>query len=58
MPIINEYNALTGENKSIEITDAEHAAMIANMSSNKSMSDMIAENEALKASAIGKLAAL
>jgi uncharacterized protein YjfI (DUF2170 family) len=58
MPTVNEYDALTGENTSIEITDEEYAKIVGDVSSSKSLAEIIAENEALKASAIAKLAAL
>jgi uncharacterized protein YjfI (DUF2170 family) len=58
MPTINEYDALTGENTSVEISEEEYAAMIGDVSSDKSMAEIIAENDALKASAMAKLAAL
>jgi hypothetical protein len=58
MPIINEYDAITGENTSTEITDAEFEKMVGDVEPTKSMDEIIAENEAIKASAIAKLAAL
>jgi uncharacterized protein YjfI (DUF2170 family) len=58
MPKIDNYDALTGENTSTEITDKEYAEIIGSVSSSKSLSEIIAENETLKASAIAKLAAL
>ena len=58
MPIINEYDALTGENVSIDVSDEDFQAMVGEIIPVKSMAEMIEENAQLKASAIAKLAAL
>ena len=58
MAIINEYDALTGENTEIQINDQQLAAIIGNIPISKSPVDIIAEKQALKDSAISKLAAL
>jgi hypothetical protein len=58
MPTISEYDAITGENKSTEISDAEFAEMVGEVEPAKSLDEIIAENKALKTSAIAKLAAL
>jgi len=58
MPTINEYDAITGENVSIDLSDEDFDAMVGLITPVKSMAEMIEENEALKASAIAKLAAL
>jgi hypothetical protein len=58
MPTISEYDAITGENVSIEISEKEYEKFVGDVSSDKSMAEMIAETEVLKASAITKLAAL
>ncbi len=58
MAIINEYDALTGENTEIQINDKELAAIIGDLSVSKSPDEIIAEKQALKESAIAKLAAL
>ena len=58
MATVNEYDALTGENTSTEMTDAEFAEMIGEVSPTKTMDEAIAESQALKDSAMAKLAAL
>jgi hypothetical protein len=58
MPKVNEYDALTGENTSSEMTGAQFAEMIGEVSPTKSIDEAIAESQALKASAMAKLAAL
>jgi hypothetical protein len=58
MPIINEYDAMTGENLSTELSDAQYSAMVGEITPQKSIADIVSENQALKNSAIAKLAAL
>ena len=58
MPTINEYNAITGENVSIDLSDEDFDAMVGPITPVKSMREMIEENAQLKASAVAKLAAL
>ena len=58
MATVNEYDALTGENTSTEMIDEKFAKMIGELSSTKTMDEAIAESQALKDSALVKLAAL
>ena len=58
MATVNEYDALTGENTSTEMSDEKFAKMIGELSSTKTMDEAIAESQALKDSALVKLAAL
>jgi hypothetical protein len=58
MAIINEYDALTGENTEIQINAKELAALVGDLPISKSPIEILAEKQALKQSAIAKLAAL
>ena len=58
MPIINEYDALTGENLSTELSAAQYSAIVGEITPQKSIAEIVSENQALKNSAIAKLAAL
>ena len=58
MPIINEYDALTDSNVTVEISETELSEMIGDVSNNKSFEEILAENAAAKAGAQAKLAAL
>jgi hypothetical protein len=54
MPIINEYDALTGTNAEIEISQAELDAAIGDVQT-KSLAEIIAEKAAAKAALLERL---
>jgi len=54
MPIINEYDALTGINADIEITQAELDAIVGNIET-KPLAEVIAEKATAKAALLERL---
>ena len=58
MPIINEYDAITGENLATEISAKELTDLLSDAKTSKPIDEIFAEKEALKAAALTKLAAL
>ena len=54
MPIINEYDAVTGINADIEITQAELDAMVGNIET-KPLAEVIAEKATAKAALLERL---